>query len=299
MYVNCLINEYYKSCNFERLNPVTQNQYIYYLGIIALKIGQKPINALEERSTIIQLRNWIRDIAQKHPRKAKYMCVVISIIINWAYDDGLLDVNNLRFLKIYIPSSKKTTNHWEQKHIDFALKYAPKPLADIITVGLETGLRQGTMIGLKYEHIHINQEGMAYFLIDKPKIKHSEKHKKIIIPLSEALKSWLEGQIRKNDYILNGHDNQPWNMDKLGSVWKRFKKKHKTLFQEVTLHGLRKTVVTRLANAGCSIMEISALLGWSLDNVNRMLDDHYYTDKMAVVHNAIIKLNQSSSELDY
>lgn len=297
MYVNCLINEYYKSCNFERLNPVTQNQYIYYLAIIALKIGQKPINVLEERSTIIQLRNWIRDMAQKHPRKAKYMCVVISILINWAYDDGILETNNLRFLKVYIPPSQKTSNHWEQKHIDFALRYAPEPLKNLIIVGLETGLRQGTMISLKYEHIRKNENGMVYFLIDKPKRKHSEKPRKVIIPLSEALKAWLEGQIRKNDYILNGSDNQPWNIDKLGSVWKRFKKKHNILFKDVTLHGLRKTTVTRLANSGCSVMEISALLGWSIDNVNRMLDDHYYTDKMSVVQNAINKLNQSKQQL--
>lgn len=168
-----------------------------------------------------------------------------------------------------------------QQDINYVMQNAPPSLRDYIYLALETGLRRCDLIKLTYDDIVIIKQ-QAFF-----SIKQSKTQKQIFIPISIDCYKWLVNRQNQSRYILLSYNGEPWHEDKFCHAWGRLKKRLK--LEHITPHGLRKTTVTRLAVVGCSVMEISALLGWSLHTVQSMLDGHYYQDKISVALNALNK----------
>jgi hypothetical protein len=61
---------------------------------------------------------------------------------------------------------------------------------------------------------------------------------------------------------------------------------------DIRFNDLRGTAVTRSSEAGCSLQEIAVITGWTLQNVNRILERYLKrTDKLASL--AMAKLERS------
>lgn len=57
----------------------------------------------------------------------------------------------------------------------------------------------------------------------------------------------------------------------------------------VTFHNLRGTAVTRLAKAGATVPEIATLTGYSLKDVQAILDRHHLSRDVEMAESAIRK----------
>lgn len=300
MYLKDAIEAYRQSYEFECLAPVTKEQYLYYLRIIIEKWGLTPFSDFAYRSIINQIRLWIKKIANRYPRKAEYVLDVFKILINWAYIEDYININLTDLLKVKFPPKKLNDTSWSDEQIDFVFKNAPLEFSNYVLLALETGLRPCSLRNLKNTMIETDLKGNKFIILPMPKKKHNQRSDGLIIPMSNKLKKWYSNQDFKSHYILTNYSGDPFSKSSLESLWKRFRKKHKHIMEGTTLHGLRKTTVRRLAVSGCTVMEIAALLGWSLKTVNLMLDNHYYTDKSTVALSAIGKLdnlNNSSNSV--
>lgn len=280
-----LIELYKKDYAFRKLAVLTQKSYVTYLDIIAEKYGNRDALKLGERDTVYDFRIYITDIFQTLPRKAKHLLSVFRLFSRWAYRNGFIRRDITDILKLEFKYQVKSLNVWSEADVEFVLQHASKPLQDFILFALETGLRRCDLIKLTFSDIHTIQTHKV-FIITQQKTKNQVK-----IPLSHKLIDWLDKNPPKSEFILNSVDNTPWHEDKFNHAWQRLKKRLK--LKNITPHGLRKTAVTRLAKAGCTVPEISAIFGWTIASVQNMLDKHYFQDKLSVAISAIDKLNVS------
>jgi hypothetical protein len=60
---------------------------------------------------------------------------------------------------------------------------------------------------------------------------------------------------------------------------------------DLHFHDLRGTAVTRLTLAGCTVPEIAASTGYSMETVQQILDAHYLGGRLELAESAIKKLN--------
>jgi integrase len=107
-------------------------------------------------------------------------------------------------------------------------------------------------------------------------------------PLKAALDATrpkkAEGAILRNTF------GDPWTADCFKTSWGKAVQRAK-IDDDLHFHDLRATAVTRLALAGCTIAEIAAITGHSLQDVEHILKAHYLGDQIELAEQAIIKLN--------
>jgi integrase len=61
--------------------------------------------------------------------------------------------------------------------------------------------------------------------------------------------------------------------------------------KDLHFHDLRGTAVTRLALSGCTVVEIAAITGHSLRDVESILDAHHLGGQIELAEQAILKLD--------
>ncbi len=108
------------------------------------------------------------------------------------------------------------------------------------------------------------------------------------VPVAVELRALLDKLPRIGPIILVSSDGRPWTSDGFRTSFRRACERAKIV--GLTFHDLRGTAVTRLALAGCSALEIAAIVGLSERDVSVMLDRHYLGERRALAEAAIIKL---------
>ena len=274
--------------HFKELNEVTKTQYINYLNEVIAYSQDKHIAYLESREFMINIRKFIKTVHDTYPIKAKIMQCVFKALVKWCYCEGYTQINLSELLTFRTRQSSMLSNVWTETDIIHISQKSSQAMQDYIFMALETGLRRCDLIKLKYTDIQTSDGGIQYFII-KPQKTHHRFDNPIYLPLTRKLQEWLAQRQKTSSYILTSARGNPWNKSSFISQWKRLIKREN--IKGLTPHGLRKTSVTRLAKAGCTVLEIASLIGWSVRCVNKMLDKHYFSDKLAVAVNAVEKLN--------
>jgi integrase len=106
--------------------------------------------------------------------------------------------------------------------------------------------------------------------------------------VGSPLKVALDATPRRSPIILLTTAARPWTEDGFRSTWRKASKRAGIV--GVTFNDLPGTSVTRLAIAGCTEAEISAITGHTLRDVRSILDAHYLHRDPALAEAAIRKL---------
>jgi integrase len=119
--------------------------------------------------------------------------------------------------------------------------------------------------------------------------------RKVTILLSDELKKALmiirEDRVERgisSTTILVWPDGQPWKVDHFRHGWRKT-----TLaanLDGLRFHDLRGTMVTSLADAGCTVAQIASVTGHSLKNVENIIEK-YFARNREQSSAAIAKLN--------
>jgi integrase len=129
-------------------------------------------------------------------------------------------------------------------------------LRDIITVGLDTGLRPGNLVGLQ---CHWVQAGAPSVMIPREQTK--TKKQPIVIPLTrraaEILRRYLEQA--SSSYLFVSGSGRPYTCGEVNRALQRAAKASGV--PNVCLYTLRHTFISRLVQAGVSLPEVAALAG--------------------------------------
>jgi integrase len=127
-----------------------------------------------------------------------------------------------------------------------------KVLADLIVLGLETGMRLGEMLSLRRsENVDIERKQITLYA-DQVK---TNQHR--IIPISKPVMEILES--RTDDLVFHNNGNMIRNTS-ICHAWNKMKA-DSGIGGETTPHSLRHTFATRALSQGMNIKHVQAILG--------------------------------------
>lgn len=157
-------------------------------------------------------------------------------------------VANIRKPKLAPGRDRRLSAREERLIIRYCAKHNAKPLLSIFNLALETAMRQGEILTLKWEHINL-QTRIAHL----PETKNGSKRD---VPLTMMARDILAAQGVK----LSGRVFTHYNSNGLKSSWRSMIKQLR--IDDLHFHDLRHEAISRLVERGIfDLMEVAAISG--------------------------------------
>jgi len=263
---NTRFDEYSKEyLDFSRANKAPRSHQRDETSIKKLLESFGSITLPRIKSRLIE-KHKIKRTKEVSPRTVNIELLCISNMMNKAVEWGYLNVSPSKGVKL-LKYAKKPPRFLTEQEITLLLKNSSAWLKPIVTIMLNTGIREGERKRLKFEDIDFENSRV---LIHASKTKDYRP-----IPLnSEALKMfrWLEKNYvahfnqkcvarkkSQKDYIFCHEDGSP-----LESIKKAFDHAcRKAGLKGVSPHTLRHTFASHLVMKGVDMRTVQRLLGHS------------------------------------
>ena len=129
----------------------------------------------------------------------------------------------------------------------------------VTALALFTGQRQGDVLQMKWSDV---RDGVVSVVQEKTGVR-------VWIPIHRALAKILADVPRRSIYIATNSHGAPWTQDGFRTSWGRLLERME-LPGRLVFHGLRKSAVVMLLEAGCTTAEVASITGQSYDMV-----EHY------------------------
>lgn len=237
-----LVEKYLASGDYGRLATSTKGEYRRHLD--RLKELWGPLRARRlTRGAVFEYR----DTLQATPRKASYAMQVLRRLLSFGVDRGLLDTNVA--LRPGNMASQDEHKPWSDADIKtFRDTNAGNDIALIILMlALCTGQRRGDLV--KMTRADYNGREIA--------VVQNKTNEKVWIPAHASLRAELEAI--KRFMLLETERGKAFKARHLSAVF--LDAIRRANLNGLTLHGLRVTAATWMADAGCSDAELQTILG--------------------------------------
>lgn len=272
-----LIDAYQDSEAFRKLRPRSAEDYRRYLAIISKEFADFPLKGLSEPEARGEFMDWRDEVARRSPRTADYGWSILARVLSWAMGRNLIRTNPCeKGGRVY--SGSRVDSIWSDEDEATFLALASPQMRLAFMLAIWTGQRQGDIIRLPwsaYTGTHI-------------KMKQSKTGRKVIVMVGAPLKDLLEATPRRAPQILLNEDEQPFTSSGFRASFRRTQAR--AGLTGLTFHDIRGTTVTRLAELGCTELEIASITGHNLSDVRSILDRHYLSRTQALGDNAIRRL---------
>jgi integrase len=272
-----LIADYKASPEWRDLSPTTVKEWTRYLSYVDDKWGSLRVARVEPRH-VLALRDKFADKPVKETDEtesggkkggggelrraaANNLVGALSAMMTWSVPRGwatqnpCLAVKKLKGGPGYEP--------WSWEAITLFRKVARKKLWQAAALALYSGQRQGDVLRMRWEDI---REGQI-------RVEQGKTGKKLWIPMHAELKRIIAGIRKEAEFILTSDRGTEWTVDGFKTAWQRQmgEERLEGLRRErLVFHGLRKSSVVMLLEAGCTDAEVAAITGQSREMV-----EHY------------------------
>ena len=275
-----LINDYRASPEFTALAPATQRDYRLWLDRMSERFGKAALAAFEDqrmRRVIIEWRNqWAAQ-----PRTADKASVMMGTVLGWAVEQGVLSVNVAARIR-QLHHVNKADQVWEDRHWqalqaldDEGKPICPPHLMDALRLALLTGLRLSDLVALDWSEVG-----------EKAIITTTRKRGgRAVIPILPELRAHLDARDHRTGPVLRTTRGTGWTASGLGTIFQRVKPKG----FDRTIHDLRGTYATWLAQKGLTDEQIARIIGWTARRVSQIRAR--YVDEARVVISLIERLS--------
>lgn len=238
-----LIASYKQSPKWQRLAPRTKSDYSKVLEYLIDTVGDKDPTRLR-RSTIIEAQ-----IANRHrARFANYIPHMLSILfehaidLDWQRDNPAKGIEKLKTGEGHKPWPVSAVNTYRSEVSGLALL--------IFELAIGTGQRASDLTRMKWSDI---EDGGIWVTQGKTKTR-------LWIPFTQRLRSILEATPRRGlHYILCDKHGRQLKYDQLQKTV--IAERKRLGLMEYSLHGLRYSAASELAEAGCTDHQIAAITG--------------------------------------
>lgn len=256
--------------SYAKINKKSYDRDVYLLKIISKFFGD---NCIVQDITPIRIEDFKEFLRTERNVKNstinKYL-MILSKMFNIGIDNEMLSKNpvekvsklrndNHKIRYLTTDEEKRLFNEIEKEY-DVLDKYTRQRkivqpylyLKPIVTVALQTGMRRGEILNLKWSNIDFEQ-GFIELLETK-----SGKSRQI--PLSKTLRDMFVQMPKANEYIfVNSQTGKPYTtiQKAFGTVIR------KANIKNFRFHDLRHTVATRLATKGIDLTVVQEILGHS------------------------------------
>jgi integrase len=272
-----LIDSYQDSEAFLGLAAKSKKDYRRILASICEKFGDCPVEVLQDKRVRGDFLAWRDEIARNSPRQADYTISVFARVLSWAKDRAFIAENPLERPK-RVWKGSRAEKVWSDEDESKFLAVASPQLALALLLAVWTGQRQGDLLRLTWK---------AYdgeFI----RLRQSKTSRSVEILVGAPLKAALGATPKTSPFIIASDDNRPYTSDGFRASWSKICKR--AGIKGLTFHDLRGTAVTRMAQTGCTELEIAAVTGHAVSDVRSILDKHYYSRDPSIAKRAIQKL---------
>ncbi len=273
-----VIIDYLDSRDFGVLAERTQRDIRYETyaenGVEA-RFGNAPIKAFENHKIRAIALKW-RDEFDSD-RVADARMGTLTKIVSWAYDRSLISEHYLKDIKKRY-SVDRSGVIWPDETIELFLANTPEYVGRILLEATETGLRPGDLIRLGRAHVFKTEKGREIRI-------HTNKNGQLaVLPVTKRMSEIIDAAPEGNEPFLHNASGERWtNANSLGDVVSEWrdrleipevvlsKKKGKVETTKLRLYDARGTAATRLLQAGASLSQIAACMGWSIQTADKTI----------------------------
>ncbi len=252
-----LIAAYQSSPEWRDLSSKTQRDYARYLREVDGAWGKLLVAGVEPRHVLA-----LRDARAGTPAAANLLIRTLSAAISWGVprgyraDNPCRHVRKLRIGEGYAP--------WTWEHIAHFRDNVSKPeLWWAAAVALFSGQRQEDDLAMLWSDCG---DGLIFVMQEKT-------GKKVWVPMHRNLRTVLADVPRRSVNLLTNTRGKPWTQDGFRTSWGKELDRpvmKRLRDDKLVFHGLRKSAVVFLLEAGCTAAEVSAVTGQS-----RQMVEHY------------------------
>lgn len=244
--LDALLAAYRRSPEWRGLRPASRATYSTYLRVFDHR-GDLPISEVNRR-LLIEIRNAIA--IKRGNGAANGFMNAAAALFAWATTNEWIASSPATAIKRIAGGHLPP---WSEAQLSSAMKALPEHYRRVVVLAAHTGQRRGDLCRLPWTAY----DGRTIRLI---------QHKTgvpLVLPVHRDLKRELDAwrqEARDSVLILTPPRAGAWQPNHLSEEMKRVL----TVagLPGLNVHGLRKLAATRLAQAGCSIHEICAVLGW-------------------------------------
>lgn len=264
----CKLIEYYK--NYAKNNKKTYKTDIYTLQIISDYFGQNMVVQKITPNKIEEFKKYLKTERKVKNSTVNHYLTLLSKMFNVGIDNEIIRNNPIQKvpklrednnkIKYLTKEEEKRLFHeiereYEVLDRDTRKKKITQPflyLKPIVITALQTGMRKGEILGLKWSNIDFLQ---GFIELLETKTNKSRK-----IPISAVLKEAISSIDRISEYVFtNPKTNLPYT-----DIKKSFRAVlKKARIENFRFHDLRHTVATRLVEKGIDLTVVQEILGHS------------------------------------
>jgi integrase len=263
---DALIEAWKESPEWAALSPKTNEEWTRYVGRIQSAWGDLRVANLEPKHVL-----GLRDKYAATPAAANNLITCLSSMMSWSVPRGWRSDNpcqHVKDLKCGEPYEPRT---WDANEL--AREWLRDELWWAVTLALYTGQRQGDVLSMRWDAI---QGGIIAVAQEKTR-------KRLAIPIHRDLLPILERIPRRSVTILSTSAGTPWTKDGFKASWSGalnppsqrvgpLPRPHPLWpirLRGLVFHGLRKSAVVMLLEAGCTTAEVSSITGQTFEMVER------------------------------
>jgi integrase len=273
-----LIVAYKTSTDYTKLADSTRKNWAPWLDRIADYFGDLRIAQFDRPEKIRPaIRRWRSQWADK-PRTADLAMQVLSRVLSHAVERGSIAGNPCEGIKRTYTGNRSEII-WADADIALLKRTCSPEIAYAVDLAAYTGLRLGDLLRLCWSHVSENA-----IIISTGK---SGGRQQAIIPLYDELRELLARIPKHSTVILTNKWHRPWR----GFAASFVAAKKAAGIRNLHFHDLRGTAATRFYLAGLPIRVIAEILGWSEDQVERII--RRYVARGAATKAAIRQLNEA------
>jgi integrase len=271
-----VISKYREDERFLELRDSTKRLYSYYLRHIEDEWGEVPIKAMTPENARMYYFKY-----RGKQRDAEERVKMMRVLYGFARSIGYATDNPFEKLRVKkaAPRHQMLTSAEVEAMVDLATLKGEPSVALAIQLAYDLGQRPGDIITLTWNRF----DGERFVL-------RQSKTAKLVDPrITARLKAMLQSTPRKGPLILTtSTKSRAFTVDTLS---RQFRALATELGYDVQVRDLRRSAVVRMAEAGCTPIEVASVTGHSIATVNSILAVYCpTTTKMA--DNAMLKIER-------
>jgi integrase len=273
-----LITAYRNSPEYCDLAGSTRRDYERYLGIILTTWGGFEVAGLLPAHVLA-----LRDKHRMTPAAANGLIRTLSTLVSWSVPRGYRTDNPCQHVRKL--SIGEGWSPWPWEMIELVRVKGPAWMWQATALALYSGQRQGDVLEMTWGSI---KGGLL-------EVRQEKTGKTLVIPAHQGLLAVLAEVPRKSVRILTSTRGTPWSNDGFRASWQKALTGPLASIREAKLvfHGLRKSAVVTLLEAGCSDAEVAAITGQS-----RQMVEHYarQVNQKKLAASAILKWERAGNK---
>jgi integrase len=270
---SALIHAYKASPEWRQLSPRTQTEWARHLDFVEAKWGALLVGGVEPKHVLS-----LRDMRADTPADANNMLRSLSAMLGWSALRGWRSTNPC----LRVPKLKGGEGWapWPWDAIQHFRAHGPAHLWEAAALALYTGQRQSDVLVMRWSDI---DQGLIAVVQSKTSKKLWIPIHKELAALLAVLEARLRGKLGKpgarldlrqyHEPILLSTRSTAWTRDGFKASWAKEVNEPdmaELRTRRLVFHGLRKSAVVFLLEAGCSDAEAAAITGQS-----RNIVEHY------------------------